>query len=68
MRDPRLLLNNLKCNTAVGVFGFKTVLTHRMTMGYVEVETTKNSVLMAPGRTARGQVFHYTEIVEVRVV
>ncbi|RMZ52667.1 hypothetical protein APUTEX25_000786 [Auxenochlorella protothecoides] len=52
----------------VGVFGFKTVLTHRMTMGYVEVETTKNSVLMAPGRTARGQVFHYTEIVEEHVV
>lgn len=52
----------------VGVFGFKTVLTPRATMGYVRVETTDDSPLFLPGRVARGQVFHYTEIVEERVV
>ncbi|KAK2076215.1 hypothetical protein QBZ16_001147 [Prototheca wickerhamii] len=51
-----------------GVFPFKTVLRERATLGYVRVETTAASPVFAPGRSARGQVFHHTEIVEERVI
>ena len=54
------------CVRAVGVFPFKTVMTGRMTMGYVEVETCEACPLFPPGRKARGHVYHFSEIVEVR--
>lgn len=52
---------------AVGVFPFKTVMTEgKMTMGYVEVETESGCPLFPPGRKVRGQVYHFSEIVQVR--
>jgi cobyrinic acid a,c-diamide synthase len=38
-----------------------------MTMGYVEVETLPGCPLFPAGRRVRGQVFHFSEIVQVRV-
>jgi hypothetical protein len=37
-------------------------------MGYVEVSTTPDCNIFPPGCTARGHVFHYSEIVEERAV
>lgn len=55
--------------SAVGVFPFKTVMTqNKMTMGYVEVETGAGCPLFPAGRTVRGQVYHFSEIVQVCVV
>ena len=52
---------------AVGVFPFRTVMTAgKMTEGYVEVLTRPGCPLFPPGRRVRGQVYHYSEIVQVR--
>eukprot|EP00887_Chlorella_sp_A99_P000875 scaffold5.g875.t1 len=51
-----------------GVFSFKTVLSGKMAMGYCEVETTGACPLFPPGRRVRGQVFHFSEIVQESVV
>jgi cobyrinic acid a,c-diamide synthase len=49
----------------VGVFPFKTVMTAgKLTMGYVEVLTGEGCPLFPPGTRVRGQVFHYSEIVQ----
>jgi cobyrinic acid a,c-diamide synthase len=44
-----------------GVFPFWTRLTERPTLSYVEVGTVSDSIF-PPGQTARGHVFHYSEI------
>lgn len=38
----------------------------KMSMGYVEVATTAACPLFPAGATARGQVFHFSEIVQAR--
>lgn len=51
--------------TAAGVFPFKAVMGRgKMSMGYVELATTDACPLFPPGATARGQVFHFSEIVQ----
>lgn len=61
----RLRLPACACLPAVGVFPFKTVLTAgKLTMGYVEVETGEGCPLFPPGTRVRGQVFHYSQIVQ----
>ena len=48
---------------AVGVFGFRSQMTKRMKMGYVEVEMQPACNLFQAGIKARGHVFHFSEIV-----
>jgi cobyrinic acid a,c-diamide synthase len=45
-----------------GVLDFWTKLTHRLTMNYVEI-ATKDTGIFRASSTARGHVFHYSEIV-----
>ncbi|KAL4425481.1 hypothetical protein ABPG75_009497 [Micractinium tetrahymenae] len=54
----------------VGVFPFRTVMggPGGMRMGYVEVETRPGCPLFPEGATVRGQVFHFSEIVQESVV
>ena len=53
----------LPCLPAVGVFPFKTVMTAgKLKMGYVEVLTGESAGDLK--RLVRGQVFHYSEIVQ----
>lgn len=49
------------------MFPFRTVMggPGGMRMGYVEVETRAGCPLFAAGTRIRGQVFHFSEIVQV---
>ena len=53
-------------SAAVGVFPFRTHMTEkRMKMGYVAVETLKACSLFPAGQSARGHIYHFSEILEV---
>lgn len=52
----------------VGVFPFRTVMTSKMKMGYVEVTTQPGCRLFPPGATVRGQIYHFSEMVHERIV
>ena len=59
-RDPHIALS------AVGVFPFRTHMTEKsMKMGYVAVETLKACSLFPTGLSARGHIYHFSEILEV---
>ena len=53
----------------MGIFPFRTVMTRSaMKMGYVEVTTQPGCTLFPPNIGVRGQVYHFSEIVQEQVV
>ena len=53
---------------SVGVFPFRTHMTEkRMKMGYVAVETLTACSLFPGGQSARGHIYHFSEILEARM-
>lgn len=54
---------------AAAIFPFRTVMTEKnMKMGYVEVTTREPCGLFPTGTSARGHVYHFSEIVQEQVV
>ncbi|KAL3138055.1 hypothetical protein ABBQ38_005288 [Trebouxia sp. C0009 RCD-2024] len=52
-----------------GLFPFRTQMTKdKMKMGYIEVETQKACNLFPPNCKARGHVYHFSEILQEKVV
>ncbi|KAA6423400.1 MAG: cobyrinic acid a, partial [Trebouxia sp. A1-2] len=52
-----------------GLFPFRTQMTKdKMKMGYIEVETQQGCNLFPPHCKARGHVYHYSEILQEKVV
>lgn len=49
---------------AVGIFPFRTMMTKKMKMGYVEVEVLAACPLYPSGITARGHCYHFSEIIQ----
>lgn len=53
---------------AVGVFPFRTNMTRKMKMGYVQLQMQAACNLFPAGVLARGHVYHFSEIVQERVL
>ena len=54
---------------AAGLFPFRTHMTKdKMKMGYIEVETQQGCNLFPPHCKARGHVYHFSEILQEKVV
>lgn len=54
---------------AAGLFPFRTHMTKdKMKMGYIEVETQQGCNLFPPNCKARGHVYHFSEILQEKVV
>lgn len=58
----------LVCLHAVGVFPFRTNMTRKMKMGYVQLQMQPACNLFPAGVLARGHVYHFSEIVQERVL
>ena len=56
------------CVLAVGVFPFRTNMTRKMKMGYVQLQMQPACNLFPAGVLARGHVYHFSEIVQERVL
>jgi len=64
---------SIQCNEdethdVCGVFEFRTRMVKDTKMGYVEVHTQPTCRLFPPNQTARGQVYHFFQVVYERVV
>ena len=54
---------------AAGLFPFRTQMTKdKMKMGYIEVETQQGCNLFPANCKARGHVYHFSEILQEKVV
>ena len=62
-------LQSLVWCLAAGLFPFRTQMTKdKMKMGYIEVETQQGCNLFPPHCKARGHVYHYSEILQEKIV
>ena len=48
----------------VGVLPFAVGMEGKMSMGYVDVTTSDRCLVFPPGRKVRGQVFHFSEVLD----
>jgi hypothetical protein len=63
------LMPDTMVGVAVGIFPFRTSMAKKgMRMGYVEVETREACPLFPAGLKARGHVFHFSQILEEKIV
>ena len=60
--------NDHRQHAMVGVFPFRTRLTPKAKLGYVTVKIGKTNGIFPKSMVTRGQFFHFSEVVEERVV
>ncbi len=54
-----------RAHRMVGVFDLDTALTKRLTIGYTQLESVRDSIVAPSGATLRGHEFHYSEATDV---